>query len=275
MAYGGGEERTVDLQVEVTAPTFELVPSITHTVLNTDGTVTFTVTANHLYGHTSDVWLEMIDSPSPRTDVDEQLILTGTSVATISDMEIVQGGLYSYTLWGQDGVNVVSTTLTMEVTKPYYDLTTQTEITVTAQTTSMLRLPVEVSFNYGWDKPVTLMIDPSSAPRNGQFGFTPKEARQTDPVTDEFGFLMLDDYVILDQAGQAELLLEVTDRTPVGTYILPLQAESNGKQRTVELWLNVSSSLTALENPQYLPIIISTHKSVSPTYLPVILKTEK
>ncbi|MDM8520030.1 tandem-95 repeat protein [Anaerolineales bacterium HSG6] len=263
LALGLGVEKEFELQVEVTAPTFELIPSQTHTVLNKDGSVTFDVAANHLYGHTADILLEVVDSPSLKTVVDERLTLAGTASVTISDMAIVRGGVYSYTLVGDDGLNVVSTTLTMEVVKPYYELIVQEEITITGQVSNSLRIPVDVGFKYGWNKPVTLLIDPEYAPTYGQVGFAKQGARvKLSAFADEFGFIDLDDHVVLNEAGQVDIQLETEPKTPLGTYIIPITAESDGQQKKLELWINIAPSDGSSEpepvkdQHRYLPVLI-------------------
>jgi hypothetical protein len=253
LGYGGAESRIANMHVQVMAPTFTLRPAVTHTTLSEGGSISFTVAAERLYGHSADVWLELVDRPSPRTDMDKRVPLTGTATITISDMAIVPGGWYTYTLRGTDGVNVVSSTLTMEVLKAYYELGVATEVTVTITGTTFI--PVEVTFHYGWDQPVTLLIDPTYAPPRGQVGFKPATVQANrSPLEDEFGLVDLDDYVVLSESGQVQIQLETDARTPMGTYIIPLLAESDGVQRSMELWVTLASEKVSEEETNLLTL---------------------
>ncbi|MDM8520027.1 hypothetical protein QUF64_08270 [Anaerolineales bacterium HSG6] len=46
-------------------------------------------------------------------------------------------------------------------------------------------------------------------------------------------FIDLDDHVILNEGRQVEIQFETDDRTPAGTYIIPVTAESDGQPRSL------------------------------------------
>ncbi len=246
LAKGNGVQHTAELQIEVIAPTFALHATQNQPTLSENGSVVLSITADRLYGHTAPIWLEVVDSPSPLTKFDEQQLEIGqTRTLTITDVPFLDGGDYTYQIVGTDGVNEIVFTQTLTVFKPVYNLIlSQNEITATAGMANTFHLTLDANLDNGWTWPVTLLLDPQSAPPRGQFGFNPSTSD-------------LKTYVALTESGQIDILIETQPKTPPGTYLLPIIAESNGRQKTLEVWVNVAQSVAQQSaHTVYLPLIL-------------------
>ncbi|MCP4539708.1 MAG: DUF4397 domain-containing protein, partial [Chloroflexi bacterium] len=247
---GGGESSSDVLTVDVTAPSFALQTSESSSTLNENGVVTLTISANRLDGHTAPIWLEVLDSPSALSLLpDEAILVAQTKDLTIADMSYIEGGVYTYTIRGYDGINDVFITQTIEVVKAHYRVTaSQSRITATLNASNTIQVPLDVSFAYGWDAPVTLMMGPQYAPPFGRVGFVTTSV----PAGENLISLMT-----LDAPGQVTLHVETLDRTPPGTYIMPVLAESDGLQKEIEIWLRVGEETSpGLPYDIYLPLVL-------------------
>ncbi|MCP4543569.1 MAG: DUF4397 domain-containing protein [Chloroflexi bacterium] len=257
LGQGNGIKQTTELQVQVLAPTFELNATQNQPTLGDKEAVVVSITADRLYGHTTPIWLEAVDSPSPLTTFDEQRLEIGQSrTLTITDVPFLDGGDYTYQIVGTDGVNRIVLTQTLTVFKPVYDLAlSQTVVTATVGLTNTFHITIDANLGYGWDWPVTLLLDPQFAPPRGRFGFNQSAEG-------------LDEYVVLAESEQVQVLIETLPKTPQGIYILPIIAESNGRQKELEVWLNVAELVVQPSaNSIYLPLIL---KSSSSSPLPIV-----
>ena len=92
---------------------------------------------------------------------------------------------------------------------------------------------LDVAFADGWDQPVTLHLAPAFAPSGAGLGLslTGVAAQETGPAAAHT--------LTLDGDGTVELTVSTSVATPAGLYLLPLQAESAGEHKTVELKVTV------------------------------------
>ncbi len=256
IALSNGISKEATINVVITAPTFTLNATQNQATLTEDGFVTLNITANRLNGHDAPIFLSTVDSPSLQNQFSVESIGVGeTAVLTITDMSFINAGLYTYMIQGYDGLNTVDLSRTLEVAKAEYQIEVpSTVITVSNNVSTILNIPVDVNLLYGWADDVVLLLDYQNAPSRGLFGFV-APAQQTQGAESVQGIALANNSVTLidnltfDATGQATLHVQIDERTPIGTFLLPFQAVSGDEQEDVSIMLHViSNSPTALGN---------------------------
>ncbi|HZY43362.1 MAG TPA: hypothetical protein VFF70_01320 [Anaerolineae bacterium] len=95
----------------------------------------------------------------------------------------------------------------------------------------------------GWTTPVTLTFDPANAQVLGIVGLTRKPATETTVST-----------LIVAPAEQVYLVAVTTADTPLGMYLLYIDAQGGGKQQSLDLRLSVGSG--PISFTVYLPLVM-------------------
>ena len=225
-AVGGGETRTLELQPTVVAPYFELTTTPgTQVEITEGGSISLTVGATHYEGHNENIWIDVQNLPLVDWSLDTNII-SGTSEATLwfTDTVLAQHGTYTFTLAAEDGRTTDTVTRTLFINKPSYNLTAAQEtITTTGGLAETTPVSITLSSEGGWTSPVTLMVEPRMAPLFGRVGFG-----------DSFAA-----FTIVTPPDEITLQIQTGPETPLGMYIIPVIAESDGRQEQINFILEV------------------------------------
>jgi subtilisin-like proprotein convertase family protein len=225
-AVGGGETRTLELQPTVVAPYFNLTATPgTPLEITGGGSISLTVGAARYEGHADNIWFEVQNLPLVDWSLDTDVI-SGTSQATLwfTDTVLAQHGTYTFTLSAEDGRTTDTVTRTLFINKPSYNLTAAQEtITTTGGLAETTPVSITLGIEGGWNSPVTLMVEPRMAPPFGKVGFgTEYEA-----------------FTVVTPPDEIALQIETGPQTPLGMYIIPVIAESDGRQEQINFILDV------------------------------------
>ncbi|MBN2393521.1 MAG: tandem-95 repeat protein [Anaerolineae bacterium] len=247
---GGGTVHTLDFAPDVIVPYFDITPVNAALTLTPAG-ASLVLAATGYNGHSGDIQLDLLNVPlGVQAAFDDNTLIAGqTTRLRLSGTPLAQRGVYTFTLRADDGPNRQTIPVTLTVVAPDFTVTPQvTQQVVTATQTAQFTL--DVALLDGWDAPVTLRVDPASAPSGGTV------ALQTTGA--------LAHSVTLSSDGTATLVVNTTTATPGGLYVLAVTAESAGETRIVEVELTVAPSgqVPGSENfTIFLPLVLRNYIS--------------
>jgi len=238
VAAGGGISRTLDIQVAVNEPYFELVAMPDSIALHENESQSVSVLAIGHYGESDPINLEL--SVPPRGllwTLSSDVVYPGVSVTlVVTDTFLVEHGQYELHVVGDDGENEYDLLVPLDIIEPRFDLVAaQDELTVTTGYTATFTL--EVIEEHGWTDPVTLALDESTLPPGSGGGFA----------------LTLDDLpqpqLTVTPTQTVYLLLETGLSTPEDLYLLTVDASSDERQVSLDLllWVFATSSAPVVE----------------------------
>lgn len=227
---GGGTAHSLDFAPDVIASYFDITPANADLALTPSGT-SLMLAATGYNGHTATIQLDALNLPlGVEAAFDDATLAAGEQTAlNVRSLPLAQRGVYSFTLRADDGPNRQVIPVTLTVVAPDFAVTPQvTQQTILATETAEYLL--DVALLDGWGAPVTLRIDPASAPSGGAIGLQTTGS-----------LVQLTHSVELNSDGTATLVVNTAATTPSGVYLLTVEAESAGETRIIELVLTVGA----------------------------------
>jgi len=233
-AIGGGEVQTLDLNVTIHEPTFELLSSPSSLTMSEGGSTTLTFSADYLHGEEDPIYLGVEGIPvGIAYSFNGRLMdFGGTVTLTLTDTKLIDNGTYMLTLVGDDGENVKRLDIPLTIAKPTFGLETELDRQVVIHSDGkMVTYTLDLT-GYAWTDPVQITLDPSSSlAGGGSLGFVQNPGDvPTHTIT-------------VTAPSQVYLIAKLVTETVDNTYILTVLATSQGKQESLDLELVVHDEI--------------------------------
>jgi hypothetical protein len=253
IATGSGVSRTFEITVALNVPGFTLSVSAHTPSLGIDQSLNLTVSSVGLNGAIRPIGLSVKNAPPGLLwSFDDDTIEPGNSATLIiTDTDLLASGTYPIGISGDDGLSTATTSITLTVSKPRFNLTaTPSNLTVGAgkPVTSVFELDV-IALD-GWTTPITLTVDPGAVPALGTLGL--RSNATTGAVSST---------LVVTPGGATYLVAVTTANTPKFLYTLNIDAQGGGRQQTLEVTLAVR------EFKVYLPLVTRGKTQVAVTGL--------
>jgi hypothetical protein len=240
IASGNGLSHTLEVAVMLQTQSIA-VTALPAATLGQDQVLDLPVaTAGH-NGASAPIGLRVDNIPAGLLwSLDRNTLLPGENAAlTITDTVLLNSGVYTLDIIGDDGLHTSTAHVSLTVSKPRFALTTpSTEEVVSFGSAGTTIFELDVTPLDGWTAPVTLVFDPGSAPALGVVGLT------RDPASG-----LVASTLAVTPTGRVYLMVSTRKDTPLGHYTLIVEAGAGGRQQTLELTLTVKRFL-------YLPLIM-------------------
>ncbi|MDM8528507.1 fibronectin type III domain-containing protein, partial [Anaerolineales bacterium HSG24] len=276
--FGGGTEFSLPFNPNIIAPVFTIGAS-TDPILVTDlQPGSLVLTPNRQNGHDRIINISVISASQLSATISDDALADGeTATITLTDFGMDEPGSYSLILRLDDGVHTVDISRTITINRPSFNLypTSLDSLTETLHLQStpgfdnVFRVPLAITID-GWGQPINLILNDSTPIPHGRFGLVTQSGARTGLTFQHLVGLELDtlpddqltNWLIFNQAGEAELYIEVSADTPAGDYLIPMLAESDGEELPVEVLLEVSHAILTTGPPD----------NINDVYLPVLMK---
>jgi hypothetical protein len=239
IASGNGLSHTLEVAVMLQTQNIA-VTAPTAVTLGQDQGLDLPVATTGHNGASAPIGLRVDNVPAGLLwSLDHHTLLPGeNAVLTITDTVLLNSGVYTLDIIGDDGLHTSTAQVSLTVKKPRFALTApSTEKVVPFGGAGTATFALDVTPLDGWTSPVTLVFDPGSAPALGVVGLT------HDPASGSVASTL-----VITPTGRVYLMVSTRKDTPLGHYTLMVEAEAGGRQQTLELTLTVKRFV-------YLPLI--------------------
>jgi len=237
-AFGGGGLTTLDLQVTVNEPTFELAATPDAITLNENQSGAVTISATGFNGESDPIHLEVTGAPPGLLwDLSNDVVYPSGSVTlAITDTLLVGDGRYALHVAGNDGENEYDLTVTLNVVEPRFGLTAE-ELRREVRIGNTAMFTLDVTAENGWGDPVTLKLVTSTLPpaSSGGLALTPAGT----PLTQ----------IVATPPQTVYLSVATGAATPTDLYLLTVDAQGGAQQTSLGLELLVSAQTACTRSP--------------------------
>ncbi|MFN8446186.1 MAG: fibronectin type III domain-containing protein, partial [Caldilineaceae bacterium] len=248
-AVGGGVSRQLTLDVTIQRPSFTLSSNPNAVQLSQKGHAQVTLNTAALFGSNQALKLRLDNAPAGLDwSIQNPQVTPGQSATLlVSDTELLAGGVYSLTVLGDDGSNLVETTLRLTVNKPAFALTPGSERIVIVKGES-ITVPIQVGTLLGWNQPITLALESSIIPSGVTVGFA-KAAASNQNGSADVEAAALQPTIRVTAPDQVALVIQTSSNVADEPIYIQINASSGLLQKSLTL------ELQAKPRTLYLPMV--------------------
>lgn len=256
VAYGGGVTRTLDLLVNVREPRFILTTPLGASILTRGASDTLVVSADSLHAESDPIHLDLPNAPPGLSwSFSDEVLYPGASVTlTLTDTHMLNHGIYSVHVRGEDGENTEFLPVALTVLKPSFSLAAEKPRSQ-VRVGGLAAVALDVDAQDGWTAPVTLTIDAQSVPAQAFVGFLGQPGWTGWGTSGGTAIVPVE--LVVTPPGRAFLAMATTANTPAGLYRIRVHgvgASPHGVlQRSVIILVKVYEE--SVQYPTYLPLI--------------------
>ncbi len=225
---GGGITHEQVLMVTVSQPAMSVIPSPANIVMHTGDVQSLTLTVGALENTSAPLEMTMI-APEGLVWAGGQLPVPPGDATTfvLTDTDLLVAGSYQLLVVSSQGLRTLTTTIPLQVLKPDFTIhAVESSQTLVVSGTAVWALDIVTTD--GWSTPISLTIDPASLPPNANAWFV------TEP-----GLFSSSNTTSAPLDSRVYLMVQVGDNAPAATYTLRVQGESNGRQSSASLELEL------------------------------------
>jgi hypothetical protein len=261
IATGSGVSRTLHITVAVQMPSFALNVTPNNPSLGIDQSIDVPIASVGYNGAHRSINLSIKNAPLGLlwSLNDNTIMPDGNTTLWITDTTLLASGIYPIGISGDDGLLTSTTTITLTVSKPRFNLTaTPSALTVIAGKPITAVFALNMIALDGWATPITLTVDSSNAPLLGTLGL--RSNATAGEVSNTF---------VVTPGGVAYLVAVTTADTPQLLYALSIDAQGGGRRQTLEV------ALAVREFKVYLPLAMraAVLGQEFKIYLPLIMRS--
>jgi hypothetical protein len=261
IATGSGVSRTLQITVAVQTSSFALNATPNNPSLGIDQSIGVPISSVGYNGAHRSINLSVKNAPLGLlwSLNDSAIMPGGNTMLRITDTALLASGTYPIGISGDDGLLTSTTTITLTVSKPRFNLTaTPSTLSVIAGKPITAVFALNMIALDGWTTPITLTVNPSDVPALSTLGLRGNATAGVVSST-----------LVVTPGGAGYLVAVTTADTPQLLYALSIDAQGGGRQQTLEVALSVR------EFKVYLPLVMraAVLGQEFKVYLPLIMRS--